>query len=137
MNTMLARHLAWFAALSPASLAQIDQVYAADARFRDPFHALQGREAIQAVYARMFRDLTQPRFVIGEVVQQGGRAFVSWDFHFALHGRQLQIHGGTLFRLDAAGLICEHIDYWDAAEGVYEQLPVLGWLLRRIKRRMA
>ena len=137
MNEMLARHLDWFASLSPATLLEIDQVYAADARFRDPFQALQGREAIQAVYARMFRTLGQPRFVIGEVVQQGSRAFVNWDFCFALHGRQLQIHGGTLFRLDAAGLICEHLDYWDAAAGVYEQLPVLGWLLRRLRRRMA
>ncbi|MDN0076825.1 hypothetical protein QU481_18415 [Crenobacter sp. SG2303] len=85
----------------------------------------------------MFRTLSQPRFVIGEVVQQDARAFVSRDFCFALHGRQLQIHGGTLFWLDAAGLICEHRDYWDAAEGVYEQLPVLGWLLRRLKQHMA
>lgn len=137
MSDALARHLDWFAGLSPATLVQIDHVYAADARFRDPFHTLQGREAIQTVYARMFRTLTQPRFVIGEVVQQGSTAFVNWDFCFALHGRQLQIHGGTLLRLDAAGLICEHRDYWDAAEGVYEQLPVLGWLLRRLKRRMA
>ena len=137
MNDALARHLAWFASLSPATLAQIEQVYAADARFRDPFQALQGREAIQAVYARMFRSLSQPRFVIGEVVQQGRTAFVNWDFHFALHGRQLQIHGGTLLRLNDAGLIDEHRDYWDAAEGVYEQLPVLGCLLRRLKRCMA
>ncbi|MEQ6290781.1 nuclear transport factor 2 family protein [Vogesella sp. GCM10023246] len=137
MNDMLARHLDWFAGLSPATLAQIDRVYAADASFRDPFHHLRGRTAIQEVYARMFRTLTQPRFVIGEVVQQGNTAFVNWDFCFALHGRQLQIHGGTLLRLDDAGLIREHRDYWDAAEGVYEQLPLLGWLLRCLKRRMA
>ncbi|WP_174874723.1 nuclear transport factor 2 family protein [Vogesella oryzae] len=137
MNPMLARHLDCFAKLSPATLAQIDQVYAADASFQDPFHALRGRAAIQAVYARMFDTLTQPRFVIGEVLQQDSSAFVTWDFCFALNGRQQQIHGGTLLRLDAAGLICEHCDYWDAAAGVYEQLPVLGWLLRRLKRRMA
>ncbi|SCK26050.1 nuclear transport factor 2 family protein [Vogesella sp. LIG4] len=137
MSDPLACHLDWFASLSPQALTRIDRVYAAGARFQDPFHELHGREAIRQVYARMFRHLARPRFVIGAVLRQGDAAFVSWDFHFAWHGRQQQIHGGTLLRLDSAGLICEHRDYWDAAAGVYEQLPVLGWLLRRLKRHMA
>lgn len=137
MNPQLARHLDWFASMSPQTLDDIDAVYAESATFRDPFQQVHGRDAIKALYANMFRRLQVPRFVIGEVVAQGGQAFVSWDFRFELGGRAQQIHGGTLLTLAADGRIAAHRDYWDAAEGVYEKLPLVGALLRVIKRRMA
>lgn len=137
MNPHLARHLDWFASLSPATLEDIDAVYAESATFRDPFQHVHGRAAIKALYVRMFQRLQVPRFVIGTVVAQGDQAFVSWDFSFVLGGRAQQIHGGTLLTLAADGRIAAHRDYWDAAEGVYEKLPLIGALLRVIKRRMA
>jgi hypothetical protein len=32
-------------------------------------------------------------------------------------------------------LITEHRDYWDAAEELYEKIPVLGALMRWLKKR--
>jgi hypothetical protein len=32
-------------------------------------------------------------------------------------------------------LIKEHRDYWDAAEELYEKIPVLGGLMRWLKKR--
>jgi hypothetical protein len=137
MNDALQRHLAWFASLSTASLAQIDTVYHDDAAFSDPFQQVRGLAAIRAVYEKMFRSLADPRFSIGEVIADRERAFVTWDFSFAVLGRAQQIHGGSWLRLAADGRIVEHRDYWDAAEGVYEKLPGLGCLLRCVKRRLA
>jgi hypothetical protein len=39
--------------------------------------------------------------------------------------------------LDAQGLIVLHRDYWDAAEELYEKLPVVGALMRWLRRRAA
>ncbi|WP_413888997.1 hypothetical protein [Candidatus Aalborgicola defluviihabitans] len=33
------------------------------------------------------------------------------------------------------GRILDHRDYWDAAEELYEKLPLLGGLMRWLKRR--
>jgi hypothetical protein len=44
------------------------------------------------------------------------------------------IRGGTHLRLAADGRILEHRDYWDAAEELYEKLPLLGALMRWLKR---
>ena len=38
---------------------------------------------------------------------------------------------------DEAGTLRAHIDHWDAAGQLYEKLPGIGWLLRRIRRRLA
>ena len=137
MNALFAAHLDWFSRLSPESLTDIGRVYAANARFSDPFQRIEGRDAIARLYTRMFEKLQDPRFTMIETVCEGNRAFVTWDFSFSLFGRARLIHGGSLLQLDEAGLIAEHRDYWDAAGGVYETLPLLGTLLRWLKRRMA
>lgn len=137
MNASLRHHLDWFAQMSRASLFEIDRVYALDACFSDPFQKVEGREAIAAVYGRMFEKLQVPCFTIIDTVCEDKRAFVTWDFSFSLYGHARCIHGGSLLVLNEAGLIAEHRDYWDAAGGVYETLPLLGTLLRWLKRRMA
>jgi hypothetical protein len=59
-----------------------------------------------------------------------------WDFSFVARGKTQMIHGVTHFELDAQGLITLHRDYWDAAEELYEKIPVLGALMRWLKGRL-
>lgn len=44
------------------------------------------------------------------------------------------IRGATHIRFAADGRVEFHRDYWDAAEELYEKLPVLGTLMRGLKR---
>jgi ketosteroid isomerase-like protein len=127
----------WFEHLSPASLDSLAKVYAADAKFRDPFNDLTGRDRIRSVYQHMFETLNTPRFFVSNVVDNGLQAFVVWDFVFTVRGHNMHIHGCTQLVLDEAGLIMLHRDYWDAAEELYEKLPVMGGLLRWFKRRIS
>ncbi len=127
----------WFEHLSPASLDSLADVYAASAKFRDPFNDLTGRDRIRSVYQHMFDVLDAPRFFIGNVVANDLQAFVVWDFDFALRGRTMHIHGCTHLILNEAGLIVLHRDYWDPAEELYEKLPVMGGLFRWLKRRIS
>jgi hypothetical protein len=75
--------------------------------------------------------------VIDALVQHQ-QCFLSWDFTFRLQRQALdrRIHGSSHLRFAADGRIAYHRDYWDAAEEVYEKVPLLGGLLRRIKRRL-
>jgi len=40
----------------------------------------------------------------------------------------------TLLKFDAAGKVNYHRDYWDAAEELYEKLPLIGPLMRGLRR---
>ena len=132
------RVIAVFQTLSPAEVARLDRLYASDARFKDPFNEVQGLQAIQRVFDHMFATLGAPRFKILDALVQGDRAFLSWDFHARLdqgRGHALTIHGTTLLYFGPDGHIVMHRDYWDAAEELYEKLPLLGRLMRWLKRR--
>lgn len=130
----LERLIAWYEGLTPASLPAIRTFYSESARFRDPFNDLASRDAIEALFAGMFLKLGNPRFVITETVAQDRAVFLTWTFHFTVRGRAMEIIGGSLLKFDAQGRVCDHRDYWDAAEELYEKLPGIGTLLRLLKK---
>jgi len=127
-----------FETLQPAAVARLGELYAADARFKDPFNEVQGVPAIQRVFEHMFVALDGPRFVIREAVCEGDQCFLTWDFLFrmrSLRRDEQTVRGSTHLRFAADGRIALHRDYWDAAEELYEKLPGLGALMRWLKRR--
>ena len=129
----------WFEHLTPESLAQLPTHYAQQARFKDPFNDVRGLSAIQGVFVHMFASLQEPRFVVTSRVVQGEQAFLTWDFHFRFRRfdtTTLQtVRGATHLLMDAQGRVTLHRDYWDAAEELYEKLPVVGGLMRWLKTR--
>lgn len=136
----LARYCALFAALRPGDLVRFPDYYTADARFKDPFNAVRGVSAVQAVFAHMFAVTERPHFEILEQSVAGATGFVRWQFHFAPRGQpetDRLIEGVSRIVFASDGRVSEHVDYWDPAEAIYADLPVLGPLLRLLRRRLS
>lgn len=133
------RVIAFFENISPADVATIGQFYAPQARFKDPFNEVVGVPAIQGIFAHMFEALEHPRFVVTGRVVQGALCFLTWDFLFAFKnfekGVTQTVRGASHLVLDDNGLVTLHRDYWDVAEELYEKLPVVGALMRWLKKR--
>ncbi len=156
MTSPLPKITAWFESLTPQTLDAIGEVYAGNAHFKDPFNDVVGIDQIQAIYAHMFENLTNPRFEITQVIEQAEQwgqtsgqtldqtsgqssfhAFVAWQFKFEWRGQSFDIPGGTRFAINDQGLVTDHVDYWDVAAGLYERLPLIGAVLKRLRKRMA
>lgn len=129
----------WFESLSPDSLGRLGEFYTADARFKDPFNEVQGIPAITRVFEHMFDSLTEPRFVVTSRLVDGAQCFLVWEFRFRFQrfdtSTEQVVRGGSHLRLAPDGRVADHRDYWDAAEELYEKLPVVGGLMRWLKRR--
>ena len=123
--------------LSPATTGDLRGLARPDLVFRDPFNEIRGVDAVVAMLERMFRDLGQPRFVVTRIASDGPVSFIRWDFTFELRGRPLRIEGVSEVEIDGEGKVARHIDHWDAAGQVYERIPLLGGLLRQVRKRIA
>ena len=118
----------------PALLALYDE----RASFKDPFNEVSGRGSIERIFRQMFEELRSPRFVVLSVASEGDDAFLTWEFQFRRAGGQaMTIHGATHVHYSSAGLVTVHRDYWDAAEELYAKLPLLGLLMRALRRRLS
>ncbi|MEY4207533.1 MAG: hypothetical protein RLZZ20_685 [Pseudomonadota bacterium] len=127
----------FFEQIDPSNVSQLSQVYTPDAFFKDPFNEVRGIDAITHIFRHMFDQVDSPRFIITNSVIQGEQAFLTWDFLFRMKRFSAEEHcirGATHVRFAADGRVNFHRDYWDAAEELYEKLPLLGSLMRALKR---
>lgn len=131
----------FFHALSPDDVIRFRDFYTEDAWFKDPFNEVRGVEAIQRVFAHMFEQVDEPRFRVTERVVDADGAVLVWEFHFGMKRRgrrQAQlVRGVSHLKFAADGRVCYHRDYWDAAEELYMKWPLLGALMRGLRRRLA
>ena len=139
MEQAVTRLVALFEHLTVADLPEMGRYYATHAHFKDPFNEVQGLDAIQGIFGHMFEALHAPRFVVTNRVVQGPHCFLTWDFLFRFKSFQqdtLQtVRGASHLVLDEQGLVTLHRDYWDAAEEMYEKFPVVGGVMRWLKKR--
>ena len=139
-SASLHRLVDFWQTLTPEMVPSLPDVYSEDAHFRDPFNEVNGIEPIKRIFADMFVRLEQPRFTIIETIEQDHGALLIWDFDFQTRTlRPLQkrrIHGTSHIRFAADGRVQYHRDYWDAAGELYEQLPLVGSLMRFLKKRV-
>lgn len=139
IDAAVQRLVQFFEQLQPQDLPRLPELYAPEARFKDPFNEVQGLEAITHIFAHMFEALDGPHFIVTERIVQGQQCFLVWDFRFRFKRFDTKtwqtVRGGTHLQFNAQGLVTLHRDYWDAAEELYEKLPLVGGLMRWLKRR--
>ncbi len=135
--SVLEKIIEWYATLSLDTLPDIVDIYAARARFKDPFNAVEGVAEIEKIFLHMFATTDKPHFIFIDHFQQENQAFLSWHFVFGLNGKSYTVKGATHLRFDPYGKVVEHRDYWDPAEELWQKLPfigvIVGWLRAKFK----
>ena len=135
----IAKLVAFFEGITPERVPELRSLYASNASFKDPFNDVRGIAEIERIFAHMFTALHEPRFVVTQVVHQGDHCFLTWDFVFRFKRFDTvstqTVKGASHLHFNAQSQVDMHRDYWDAAEELYEKLPVLGGLMRWLKNR--
>jgi hypothetical protein len=138
-KTAINHIVTYFETLTEESVARLPEYYIEDAYFKDPFNEVRGVKPIQHIFAHMYTALDKPRFVVTSRIVEDNTCFLVWDFKFYMKNydktKEQTIRGGSHLILNAEGKIISHRDYWDAAEELYEKLPVVGALMRWLKKR--
>ena len=140
MDESLARFVALYQQLSRDELHRLPEVYANEVVFTDPAHRIEGLAALTDYFAALYQRLAYCRFVITSQLQQGRQAWLGWTMTFShprlRGGAPVTVEGATRLEFDEAGKVCLHRDYFDLGAMLYEQLPLIGPLVRTIKGRL-
>ena len=139
MTDAIARFRRFYDEFSPAWIARVEELYAPGFHFRDPFHRIDGDfAALRTYFSRVLTALAETRFVTEDDATGRDGVYVRWRWEWRrrAHDPLRLVPGVTHLRLAADGRITDHVDLFDAAEGFYEALPVIGSALRAIKRRL-
>lgn len=131
----------FFEGLSQDDLEHIGDIYTEDVHFVDPFSDFRGLAPLTGIFEAMFTKMRDYDLVVHEYGMIGpDSGFVRWTmsgFVKQLGKERWVVEGGSVIRFAEDGRVREHIDYWDAASQMYERLPVIGWVLKKIRHRLA
>ena len=137
MTPAAARYIRYLESLAPKTLDVMGDYVADDVHFSDPFNDVHGVESMAGVFRHMFDNIKDIEFRIHRAAMDGNTCLMAWRFEGKLEGRKWTFNGCSTVTFSSDGLVTDHVDYWDAAQNFYRRLPVIGWVISRIKRRLA
>ena len=134
----LAQVESFFRNMSAAAVrAQVGLTYAPEAYLNDNIAIVQGAPAIGEYFARTLDRVDGLQVVFLDVMHNGPEYFVRWRMTVTSprfnDGAPMVSYGMTHFRFDERGRILVHKDFWDAGTGLYEYVPGLRGVLRRLR----
>jgi len=132
-------YIRYYETLSRASVGELRRLASVDMRFADPFNDLRGVERVVAMLERMFDELDEPRFSVIDRAVSGPIWYLRWRFTARLRRRATPwtVEGMSEVHYDRQGRVIAHIDHWDSGVQFYARLPVIGWLIGLVRRRMS
>ncbi len=130
-----------FAEFTPDAVPPaVEAAYAEDVWFDDTLKTIHRREELASYLAHSASLCDDFEVTVHEARGADGDFLVRWRMRIKFkrfrRGEWTDSIGVTHLRLDADGRILLHQDYWDAARGLFEHVPVLGWGIRTIKARV-
>ncbi|QYK14332.1 nuclear transport factor 2 family protein [Shewanella rhizosphaerae] len=124
--------------LGTDNLEALRKIYHPEVVFCDPLHRVEGLDNLLGYFQGLYRQVISCEFTIEHVFEHQGEAAVYWTMtfrHKQLNASQpIVVEGHS--RLKAKdNKVVYHRDYFDVGAMLYEQLPLLGGLIRAVKRR--
>lgn len=124
--------------LSPDAIESLPALVTPDVHFSDPFNDIRGIDALKRMMQKTVQDLPHQRFAVTRRAWDGDLCLMCWTFDGRTRsGRHLSIEGMSQITFAPGGKVARHIDHWDSGRQFYETLPLLGAILRAIRRRIA
>jgi hypothetical protein len=117
----------------------IERVYRDDIQFKDSFHSLDGITAFTQYCESIYENVLYSTFNFHEQMISKDQAMLTWTMNYAHPklngGNNIAVKGSSHIRY--SDKIYMHQDYIDGGELLYEHIPILRWVIKKLKARMA
>ncbi|MFD2178206.1 nuclear transport factor 2 family protein [Veronia pacifica] len=129
-----------YQAVGKDNLETLGSIYSEDILFEDPAHRIEGYDNLARYFGNLYENMLECRFDVHTYAVNGDVAFLNWTMTFAhqklSNGATRKMEGSTMLTF-RNGMVVRHKDYFDLGCMIYETVPVMGSVIRYIKKRMA
>ena len=132
------KFLEMYQKLSGENLDTLQSVYREDIRFIDPSNVIVGIDNLTSYFSALYKNIDSIDFSFHQPLILENKGYVSWEMTFRhsrlAGGKPITVEGVTYLEFDDKGMVFHHRDYFDLGAMLYEHIPLLGRLLKSIKR---
>lgn len=135
---VLVRFQELFNQLDKGNLNKLQEVYGEDIEFQDPFSHVSGLDDLTEYFAGAYGNVIKCQFRFSEPVVQKSWCTIPWVMELQhkriRSGRKVFVEGISHLEI-RDGRVRYHRDYFDAGQLLYENLPLVGGVVRWIKEK--
>jgi hypothetical protein len=129
-----------YQSLAVDNLTNLTKLYHEDVTFQDPLHEIKGFKALADYFDNLYQNVSECTFVINQVLNKGNQAAIYWTMTYSHRrlngGKPIAVEGHSLI-MGHKDKVVYHRDYLDLGQMLYENIPLVGGIIRSIKRRMS
>lgn len=144
--TVIDRFANFYQTLAIADTAQLEQIYANDITLIDPVGTHHGLAQLTAYFENLLVNAKHCEFAIHHIAAHEQQDLlthqsftVTWTMSFATPrlnaGETIHVDGITLLKVRDDAIFF-HQDYYDLGQMVYEHVPILKFIIKKIKAGM-
>ncbi|MCI0506970.1 MAG: nuclear transport factor 2 family protein [Gammaproteobacteria bacterium] len=138
MNNIIGNFQKIYGNLNAGNIESVNTIYEENITFIDPFHEIRGLSRLRDYFSKLYKNVESCEFNFEDVYEKPRSAMITWNMtlrHRTLsRNNPIEVSGSTQIRFDDR--IYFHRDYFDAGRMVYENLPLIGPLLKYIKQKV-
>lgn len=127
-----------FEKLNKDTMHLIPEFYAEDVEFHDPVGMIKGSKNITKYYENMYKNVKTIKFDFSQFVESGDMVVGVWKMTLVTDklngGEPIVVDGNSVIKFKD-GKAIYHRDYFDMGAFAYENIPVLGFVVKKIKER--
>ena len=137
------RFKAFFSDMTPERVRrECALVYANEAILHDTLVTHLGLEEIVPYFIKTAERSDGVNVVVDQVIREGVDFYIRWTMDirwsaFRYKGQTTRSVGMSHLRFGGDGRVILHHDFWDSAGGFFVYLPIVGPLIRWIKKKVA
>ena len=128
-----------FQEMNAENVGIIQKIYDEKITFEDPFHRVIGYENLETYFKRLYINVESINFEFHEEVANHDAVFLTWTMrlvHPKLNGgKEISVNGASHLKIRGDKIVY-HKDYFDGGAMLYEQVPIIGGLVRWIKKNL-
>lgn len=138
VHETLARFRQLFSNLCAGNMAELGSVYGDNVRFTDPFTTVHGIDELTEYFSGAYANVISCDFEFADPVISGENVCIPWVMHL----QHKRIRKGKVVKVDGIsqlvireGRVIDHRDYFDVGQLLYENLPVMGGVIRWLRNQ--
>lgn len=134
----LERFITVYGSLTAETVDNLDEIYSEAIEFIDPLHRISGLTDLKHYMKQMYANVSNYSIDIRSSIAKDNEAFLTWEMRFRhpklRAGAMIEFEGTSHLRFEDK--ITFHRDYYDAGQMLYEHIPLIGTIIRSIKKRV-
>jgi len=141
-SAALGRFQDFFENMTPEQVRRsVEQVYAREAWLYDTLVLHHGIKEIKPYFIKTAERAAGVRVEVLDILRSGHDFYLKWsmdiDWSSFKKGKTTRSYGMSHLRFNDTGQVIMHYDFWDSTNGFFEHLPLIGSVIRWIKRKVA